>query len=173
VATRASDRLVWSIDALAVSATDHLLEIGCGHGVAVSIVCERLTTGTITAIDRSEKMVTMARNRNAQHIAAGRASIEAASLHEASLNEHHYDKIFAIHVNLFRKDAERDLGIVNRLLAPGGAFYAMGQPLNPTTARTVADEIASVLTVHAFTVREIRIDEISSGTMYCVAAGID
>ena len=52
VAGKASERFVWAVDTLEVRPADRLLEIGCGHGVAVSLVCERLTTGTITAIDR-------------------------------------------------------------------------------------------------------------------------
>src|SRR3712207_8974057 len=56
-----------------------LLEVGCGHGVAVSLVCERLTTGTITAIDRSPKMIEIATRRNRQHVDAGRRSEEHTS----------------------------------------------------------------------------------------------
>jgi cyclopropane fatty-acyl-phospholipid synthase-like methyltransferase len=50
---KAAERLVWAVEMLAVQPDDHLLGIGCGHGVAVSLVCEQLDTGTITAIDRS------------------------------------------------------------------------------------------------------------------------
>jgi len=52
MAGKASQRFVWAVDTLQVRPADRLLEVGCGHGVAVSLVCERLTTGTITAIDR-------------------------------------------------------------------------------------------------------------------------
>ncbi len=69
---------------MAVEPTDQLLEIGCGPGVAVSLVCEKLYDGNITAIDRSAKMIETARKRNADHVAAGVASFRTVSLHQAA-----------------------------------------------------------------------------------------
>src|SRR5262245_3716898 len=73
MASKPSERFVWAVDTLALEPADRVLEVGCGHGVAVSLVCERLTSGRITAIDRSPKMIEMATRRNRRHIAAGRA----------------------------------------------------------------------------------------------------
>jgi ubiquinone/menaquinone biosynthesis C-methylase UbiE len=64
---RASERLVWVVKTLGVEPDDRLLEIGCGHGVAVSLVCERMDGGSIVAIDRSARMIEMAKKRNATH----------------------------------------------------------------------------------------------------------
>jgi len=59
-----AQRLVWAVETLDVKSTDRLLEIGCGHGVAVSLVCERLDGGRVMAIDRAPKMMAMAKRRN-------------------------------------------------------------------------------------------------------------
>lgn len=45
----------------------------------MSLVCERLARGEITAIERSQKMIAIARNRNREEIAAGRATIELSA----------------------------------------------------------------------------------------------
>ena len=101
MAAKASERFVWAVDTLEVRPADRLLEVGCGHGVGVSLVCERLTTGTITAIDRSPKMIEMATRRNREHVDAGRAVLEAIALKDADLGNQRFDKVFAFNVAPF------------------------------------------------------------------------
>ncbi|MBN6034778.1 hypothetical protein [Amycolatopsis sp. 195334CR] len=48
-----ADRLVWTVDRMRVRPSDRVLEIGCGHGVAVTLVLEKLNSGSILAINRS------------------------------------------------------------------------------------------------------------------------
>src|SRR5262245_166619 len=117
MAKTASDRFLWAVDTLQVRPAEHLLEIGCGHGVAVSLICERLTTGTITAIDRSPKMIEMARRRNREHVDAGRAELEAVALEDADLGEQRFDKVFAFNVAPFWQQPEAALGAVREHVA--------------------------------------------------------
>jgi protein-L-isoaspartate O-methyltransferase len=74
--TTIPDRVVWAVEQLAIQPRDRVLEIGCGPGLAVSLVCAELGTGSITAIDRSPLQVAKARARNRNSIERGRAQIE-------------------------------------------------------------------------------------------------
>jgi trans-aconitate methyltransferase len=57
VADAVPPRLLWAVERLSVEPDDHLLEIGCGGGVAGFLICQRLGEGRIMAIDRSPVMV--------------------------------------------------------------------------------------------------------------------
>jgi ubiquinone/menaquinone biosynthesis C-methylase UbiE len=111
---------------LAIQPDDRVLEIGCGHGIAATLVCEQLEQGRLTAVDRSQKMVDAATVRNAAHVEAGRAEFLVASLEDMDLGERRFDKVFAVRVGLFHREPERARRLVEPWLAPGGvirAFY--------------------------------------------------
>jgi len=93
--------------------------VGCGHGVAVSLVCERLDGGWLTAVDRSPKMIEIAKRRNGTY--GDKARFIAASLEDAYLGDEIYDKAFAVHVAALHKPGVA-LDTVRRRLAPRGAY---------------------------------------------------
>ena len=100
-----------------------MLEIGCGHGVAATLVCERLEEGRLTAVDRSAKMIEAATRRNAAYVETGRAEFLVADLEDLDLGDRRFDKIFAVRVGLFHSEPERARSIVERWLAPGGEVF--------------------------------------------------
>ena len=118
----ASERQRRAVEALDIQPSDRVLELGCGHGVAASLVCERLTGGGhLTAIDRSPKMVEAAASRNAEHVAAGRAVFVCTTFEEANLDGQQFDKVFGIHFPpADRHDPEGTRERVASLLAPHG-----------------------------------------------------
>jgi ubiquinone/menaquinone biosynthesis C-methylase UbiE len=127
-----SERLRSVVEQLDIRPDDRVLEIGCGHGVAATLVCERLEGGHLTAIDRSAKMIRAAARRNAAHVEAGRVQFLVADLEDLDLGDRRYDKVFAVRVGLFYREPERGRGIVERWLAPGGAVFAFfDQPSAP------------------------------------------
>jgi ubiquinone/menaquinone biosynthesis C-methylase UbiE len=123
-----TDRLRSIVEQLRIRPDDRVLEIGCGHGVAATLVCERLEGGRLIAIDRSPKMIEAASRRNAPYVEAGKAEFLVASLEELELGERRFDKVFAIRVGLFHRDPQRAHALAQRWLAPGGEVFAFFDP---------------------------------------------
>jgi ubiquinone/menaquinone biosynthesis C-methylase UbiE len=123
-----SERLRAIVDELNIQPDDRVLEIGCGHGVAATYVCERLDGGHLTAVDRSPKMIEAAARRNAAYVQAGKAEFLVAKLEELDLGARRFDKIFAVRVGLFHREPERARSIIERYLAPGGTIRAIFDP---------------------------------------------
>ena len=170
--TRAAERLVWAVETLAVEPDDRLLEIGCGHGVAVSLVCERLDGGTITAIDRSEKMIEAAKKRNADHVAAGVASFQTATPLDADLGGARFGKVFAINVGMFfRQRPVRELAILREHLAPGGRLFLFHEPPPGSTAPPIAAPVPALLEEGGFAVAETLEQDLGRSRVGCVIAG--
>ncbi len=169
---KAAERLVWAVDVLAVEPTDRLLEIGCGPGGAVSLICEKLDGGTIIAIDRSEKMIETARKRNADHVVSGVASFQTASLDQADLGDARFDKIFAINVGLFwRQRPVRELKILRDHLAPEGRLFLFHEPPPGSIALPMAASVPAALESSGFTVKEIFTQDLGRTRIGCVIAG--
>jgi ubiquinone/menaquinone biosynthesis C-methylase UbiE len=120
-----SERLQRVVERLDIQPGDRVLEIGCGHGLAATMVCERLETGRLTAIDRSPKMVEAAARRNAEHVEAGRAEFLVATLEELDLGERRFDKIFAVRVGLFHREPALAHALATKWLARGGEVLAV------------------------------------------------
>jgi ubiquinone/menaquinone biosynthesis C-methylase UbiE len=120
-----SERLRWVVERLDIRPDDRVLEIGCGHGVAATLVCERLDGGHLTAVDRSAKMIDAATRRNAAYVEAGKVEFLVATLEDLDLGERRFDKIFAVRVGLFHRDPDRAHGLLARWLAPGGEIRAI------------------------------------------------
>ena len=119
-----SERLRAVVDRLEVRPGDRVLEIGCGHGVAATFVCERLDGGRLTAVDRSPKMIAAAARRNAAHVEAGTAEFLVARLEALDLGDRRFDKVFAVRVGLFHREPERARALVEPYLAPGGRIVS-------------------------------------------------
>jgi ubiquinone/menaquinone biosynthesis C-methylase UbiE len=119
-----SERLRSIVDRLGIDPGDRVLEIGCGHGVAATFVCERLDGGRLIAIDRSPKMIDAARRRNARYVEAGTAEFLVGHLERLDLGDRRFDVIFAVRVGLFHREPERARALAEPWLAPGGAIHS-------------------------------------------------
>jgi ubiquinone/menaquinone biosynthesis C-methylase UbiE len=119
-----SDRIQSIVEQLGVRPEDRVLEVGCGHGVAATLVCERLEDGRLTAIDRSPKMIAAAAKRNAAFVEAGKAEFLLADLENLDLGDRRFDLVFAVRVASFDREPERAKELVEPWLAPGGRVFS-------------------------------------------------
>jgi SAM-dependent methyltransferase len=160
--SKVPERIRWAVDLMEVGPDERLLEIGCGPGVAVAAVCDRLAGGRLVAIDRSATAIDRASRRNAAHIAAGRAVLRTVALEGLDPGTvldgpDRFDKVFAMNVNLFWvRPPTRELALVRRLLAPAGTlylFYGYGgdSPTSPRVPGTLTDH----LTAAGFRVQQV------------------
>jgi SAM-dependent methyltransferase len=161
---------VWAVETLAIDPADRVLEVGCGHGVAVSLVCERLTSGRITAIDRSPKMIERAAHRNRDHVARGRAVLKTAALEEADFEGERFDKVFAFNVAPFWLEPKQAMEIVGPLLCPEGAMYLFWDARHTRSgqARDLADRLLERLRLAEFSVSQVLLKELRPVPAVCV-----
>ena len=153
---RASERIAYAVDVLDVQPRDRLLELGCGHGVAVTLVCERLDGGSVTAIDRSAKMIAAARKRNAAQVEAGTASLVESSLDAVDLGDDRFDKVFGIHYPpLLRGDPARELAVIRDRLAPGGTVHVIFQPFTTDQVDVTIERVTAGLDANGFRVERV------------------
>jgi protein-L-isoaspartate O-methyltransferase len=167
---RASDRIAWAVDVLDVGPDDRILEVGCGHGVAVSLVSERLGGGRITALDRSPKMIAAARKRN--RACADRARFITSSLEDAELGDETYDKVFAVHVAALHKPG-RPLDVVRERLALSGRLYLLNQApgwRRLADARRFGEELGEALGRAGFTIDQVLAEEVGGSVVSAVVA---
>jgi ubiquinone/menaquinone biosynthesis C-methylase UbiE len=165
-----AQRLLWTVETLDVQATDRLLEIGCGHGVAVTLVCDRLRGGHITAIDRSAKMIALAEKRNRAYIAAGTAAFAASTLAGADFGDEQFTKIFASNVGLFRTARDAELATITRHLSADGALYLFHQDPWVPKSPTVTQTLTQFLDRNGFTIERVLRQEMEPLAVNCVIA---
>ncbi|HYH13041.1 MAG TPA: methyltransferase domain-containing protein [Thermomicrobiales bacterium] len=128
MADRVAPRIRWAVDMLDVQPDDRLLEIGGGHGVAATLVVERLAGGTIVGVDRSAKMIEMASRRNRGHVEAGCAAFVHASIETWNAPVAAFDKAFAINVRHFADPGHPVHEVVRTAITPAGRLFVVFQP---------------------------------------------
>lgn len=149
-------RVRWAVELVDPGPGDRILEIGCGPGAAAELVCQRLGTGRLTAIDRSATATKRTKERNAEHVEAGRLEVWTAELDQLDLPQDSLDSAFSINVNVFwTRSPTRELGILRDALRPGGALYIC-YGTGPQDSSRVTETIATALTSEGFTNVQVR-----------------
>jgi ubiquinone/menaquinone biosynthesis C-methylase UbiE len=117
------------------------LEIGCGRGVGVELIIDRFGAAHVDAFDVDPRMVELARRRLASRGAAVRLWRGDASRIEAP--DQSYDAVFDFTILHHVPDWRLALREIQRVLRPGGRFYA-----EEVLARLIRAPLVRRLVVH-------------------------
>ena len=121
------ERFYWATDVLDLHPADEILEIGCGAGIFASLITEKLTTGKLVAVDKSEAMISNAVKRNQANIEKGKAAFLVNDFAFTRFKDGSFHKIAAFNVNVFWKSPAKELTLVHRYLKPNGRLYLFFQ----------------------------------------------
>lgn len=135
-----SPRLAEIVDALPLQPGMRVLEIGGAPGAAARAVAQRLGSGHILVIDRSEKGVALIRRGAADEMDAGRLSTRCVAVEDFELlpDEAPFDLAFAVRVGALdgRHPRAGEIAVqrIAAALTPHGRlFIEGGDPLREIT----------------------------------------
>src|SRR5271165_1522341 len=113
-------RNAWAVSLMDVEASDRVLEVGFGPGIAIREFARRATSGEIVGIDRSTVMWAQAARRNASAIREGRVSLTVASIEDRPRLVGPFDKILAVNNMGMWQAPELRLKDLTGMLRDGG-----------------------------------------------------
>ena len=129
--------------------------MGCGHGVLLGLLADRVTEGLVVGLDRSPTMTAAASARNREAVAAGRVRLQTAALLDADLDAGAFDLVVAVHVGAFWRPPAREYAAVRRVLVPAGRLVLVTQPLQPRDAAETADRVGALAAPSGLVVRAV------------------
>ena len=146
-------RIRWAVDFMDVQPSDHILEIGCGPGAGAELICSRLETGKLFAIDRSESGVDRTKRRCAEYIKAGRLTVRQIDLATLRVPVKRLNKVFAFNVNLFWvRECADEVALLHERVLPGGAVYLFYESSRPEQVPEIVRKASASLTEGGFRV---------------------
>ena len=146
-------RIRWAVDLMDVKPNDHVLEIGCGPGAGAELICQRLETGKLFAIDRSESGVDRTKRRCRQYVESGRLTVRQIDLATLRVPVKRLHKVFAFNVNLFWvRSCADEVALLHELVLPGGAVYLFYEAKSHELVRHIVEKASAALADGGFRV---------------------
>jgi cyclopropane fatty-acyl-phospholipid synthase-like methyltransferase len=144
-------RIRWAVDFMDVQPNDHVLEIGCGPGAAAELICARLESGKLFAIDRSESGVDRTRRRCAKYVEAGRLTVRQIDLATLRVPVKRLTKVFAFNVNLFWvRKCEEEVALLHERVLPGGSVFLFFDATRPDQVPMMVEKTSASLQTAGF-----------------------
>ena len=111
------NRLV--VELLGIGAEDHVIEIGCGPGVALADAAKRASHGLAVGVDPSGIMVAQAKRRCRAAIRVGRAEVRCAPAARLPFADGTFTCAFSVNALPHWPSAREGFAELRRVLGPG------------------------------------------------------
>ncbi len=156
------DRNRWTVDLLDIQPHDHVLELGCGPGLALEGCLARAINGLVIGLDHSETMLKQAAARNRTALLAGRLQLRQGSTETLLRSPERFDKIFSVNVVQFLDDRPSLFAAFYDHLRPNGLVATTYMPRGENPSRAKAWQLAETIKQNMETVgfAQIRIEEL-------------
>lgn len=164
------ERVRWAVAQVVLRPSDRVLEVGCGPGHAVALLCGQREHRDVTAIDRSALQVARARTRNRVWVEKGAARLHHLALEDAprALGEARFDALLAVNVNVYWTSASTALPASADLLVSRGRAYLVYEPPSAARSRSIEKLLTALLPAHGFRVEDIRTTAFRKGHGLCI-----
>lgn len=112
----------WALDHWTIREDDQVLDIGCGGGMTLHRMAEKLTTGHATGVDYSGVSVAESGKLNEESVKEGKVTVLEASVEKLPFEDDTFDKIITVESFYFWPDPQENLKEVRRVLKKDGTF---------------------------------------------------
>lgn len=155
-------RLRWFSVIVPASRADRILEVGCGNGILLELLAQRLPSATLVGIDRSALQVRKAAQRLAMLPTPPRVLERTLEGVHASLVGAPFSRVIAMNVNLvWTQPAAAGLAL-RTLLAPRGRVFLGFEPPTSGGRAGLQAKLARAATVAEFAQVAVHHDRASS-----------
>ena len=130
----------WAMGFMDIQPTDHVLDVGCGGGMAIQLLAQIAIEGVVVGVDYSEGMVQQALRRNAVAVRDGRVEIRHGNVAALPDDDESFDKVIGVETFYFWPNPVANLREVWRVIKPGGllALAMEGSKEAPNQQRQTA-----------------------------------
>jgi len=111
-----------AIALMQVSMDSRVLDVGCGSGWASRLLADYAVNGRVTGIDISDEMVRLARESSSDY---QNVSFEVASAEQLPFADSEFTHAFSMESLYYYRNIPKALKEINRVLKPGGSFFAV------------------------------------------------
>ena len=141
----------WGLRFLQPAPDAMVLDCGCGGGANIKTLLKLCPNGKVQGIDYSAVSVEKARKVNAGAIAAGRCTVQQASVAELPFEAEQFEVVTAFETVYFWPELAQNFREVYRVLKPGGIFFICNEANGETTKDDKWTQIIDGMTIYTDT----------------------